>query len=62
MMTQVPALRASGEGAVCRGLPRWRARQRALPVPEKLALTARMISVTHELERIKSLCKRSLTS
>ena len=54
------AERSTIQESVCRGMPRWRARQKALHIAEKLALIARMISERRELERIKSLCKRSL--
>ena len=43
-------------------MPEWRARQRSLPVTEKLELIGRFIKETRELERIKQQCKKSAMS
>lgn len=45
-----------------RGMPGWLAKQRSLPVAEKLELIGRFIKETRELERIKQQCKQSVTS
>ena len=45
-----------------RGMPRWRERQRVLPLAEKVELIDRMILETRELESIKKACKLSATS
>ena len=44
-----------------RGMPRWRERQRNLPLSEKVELIGRMIQETRELEAIKKACKLSAT-
>jgi len=45
-----------------RGMPHWRARQRSLPVAEKIALLGRFIQETRQLERLKNQCKLSVIS
>lgn len=40
-----------------RGMPRWRQRQRSLPVAEKIELIGKFILETRQLERIKKSCK-----
>ena len=45
-----------------RGMPRWREKQRTLPIGEKVALLGRVILETRELEAIKKACKPSATS
>jgi hypothetical protein len=44
------------------GMPRWRQRQRDLPVAEKVELLGRFIQETRRLEGIKKSCKPSVTS
>lgn len=45
-----------------RGMPRWRQRQRELPVAEKIALIGKLILETRGLERIKKSCRLSAIS
>lgn len=45
-----------------RGMPRWREKQRSLPLAEKVALIGQMIQETRKLEAIKKACKPSATS
>ena len=45
-----------------RGMPRWRERQRQLPVGEKIEMIGRFILETRRLEGIKQACKKSATS
>lgn len=45
-----------------RGLPRWRGKQRALPVGEKIELIGQFIQETRQLEIVKKACKLSATS
>jgi hypothetical protein len=45
-----------------RGMPRWREKQRCLPLAEKVALIGQMIQETRKLETIKKACKPSATS
>ncbi len=45
-----------------RGMPRWRQRQRDLPVAEKIELLGRFIQETRQLEAVKKSCMPSLTS
>jgi hypothetical protein len=55
----------SGEGTLLDeaefrpGMPRWRERQRLLPVAQKVELIGRFILETRQLERVKKACKRS---
>jgi hypothetical protein len=54
-----------GEGALLDeagfrpGMPRWRERQRSLPVAQKVELIGKFILETRQLERVKRSCKRS---
>jgi len=43
-------------------MPRWRARQRALSVAEKLEQIGRFILETRRMEQVKKACKPSVTS
>ena len=45
-----------------RGMPRWREKQRALPIGEKVALLGQVILETRKLEAINKACKPSATS
>jgi hypothetical protein len=45
-----------------RGMPRWREKQRSLPIGEKVALLGQVILETRKLEAIKKACKPSATS
>lgn len=45
-----------------RGMPRWREKQRSLPIGEKVALLGQTILETRKLEAIKKACKPSATS
>ena len=45
-----------------RGMPRWREKQRSLPLAEKVAIIGQMIQETRKLEAIKKACKPSATS
>lgn len=45
-----------------RGMPRWREKQRALSIREKVDLIGRLIQETRQLEEIKKTCKPSATS
>jgi hypothetical protein len=45
-----------------RGMPRWRERQRTLPIREKVDLIGRLIQETRHLEAIKKTWKPSVTS
>jgi hypothetical protein len=42
-------------------MPNWRARQRNLPIAEKIELLGRFIQQTRNLESIKKSCKPSAT-
>lgn len=44
-----------------RGMPRWREKQRNLPVGEKVALLGQVILETRKLEAFKKACKPSAT-
>jgi hypothetical protein len=44
------------------GMPRWRAKQRAMPIGEKLELIGKFILETRRLEQLKKACKPSVTS
>ncbi len=44
-----------------RGMPRWRERQRLLPIAEKIRLIGQCVLETRELERIKAKWKQSAT-
>ncbi len=44
-----------------RGMPNWRAKQRNLPISEKIELLGRFIQETRNLEAIKKSCKLSAT-
>jgi hypothetical protein len=44
-----------------RGMPRWREKQRALSIGEKVDLIGRLIQETRQLEAIKKTCKPSVT-
>jgi hypothetical protein len=43
-------------------MPRWRAKQRAMPIGEKLDLIGKFILETRRLEQLKKACKPSVTS
>ncbi len=43
-------------------MPRWREKQRCLPLAEKIALLGQVIHETHELEALKKACKPSAMS
>jgi len=43
-------------------MPRWREKQRSLPIGEKVALLGQTILETRKLEAIKKACKPSATS
>ncbi|MGL4401570.1 MAG: hypothetical protein ACRCXD_17040 [Luteolibacter sp.] len=45
-----------------RGMPRWREKQRSLPIQEKVALIGQLILETRQLESLKKACKPSVTS
>lgn len=45
-----------------RGMPRWREKQRALSIRDKVDLIGRLIQETRQLEAIKKTCKPSATS
>jgi len=45
-----------------RGLPRWRDKQRSLPVGKKIELIGRFIQETRQLVLVKKSCKLSATS
>jgi hypothetical protein len=45
-----------------RGMPRWRQRQRDLPIADKIELLGRFIQQTRQFEAIKKSCKLSATS
>jgi hypothetical protein len=45
-----------------RGMDRWREKQRALPVGEKIELIGRFIQETRQLEVLKKPCKPSAMS
>jgi hypothetical protein len=45
-----------------RGMPRWRDKQRALPIGEKVELIGRFILETRQLELVKKSCKLSAIS
>jgi hypothetical protein len=47
------------EPAKTRGMPKWRERQRSLPVGQKIELIGRFILETRQLERLKRSCKQS---
>jgi hypothetical protein len=49
-------------GNLQRGMPRWRQRQREMPVAEKIQAIGRFILETRELERIKRKCRKSAIS
>jgi hypothetical protein len=44
-----------------RGMPRWREKQRCLPLAEKVERIGQMIQETRKLEAIKKACKPSAT-
>lgn len=44
-----------------RAMPRWRAKQRALPVREKIGLLGQVIIETRHLESVKKSCKQFAT-
>ena len=46
-----------GGSEFCRGMPRWRERQRSLPIAEKIELIGKFILETRQLERVKKSCK-----
>ena len=43
-------------------MPRWRERQRSLPVGEKVELIGKLILQTRQFERLKASCKLSAMS
>ncbi len=43
-------------------MPRWREKQRNMPIQEKVALIGQLILETRQLESIKKACKPSVTS
>jgi hypothetical protein len=43
-------------------MPRWREKQRSMPIREKVALIGQMILETRQLEALKKACKPSVTS
>jgi hypothetical protein len=45
-----------------RGMPQWRAAQRAMPIATKMELIGRFIRETRKLESIKKSCTKSVTS
>jgi hypothetical protein len=45
-----------------RGMPQWRAAQRAMPIATKIELIGRFIRETRKLESIKKTCMKSVTS
>jgi hypothetical protein len=45
-----------------RGMPRWREKQRALPVALKIEKIGQFIQETRQLEKFKKSCKLSATS
>lgn len=45
-----------------RGMPRWREKQRSLPVGEKVELIGKFIQETRQLELLKKSCKPSAMS
>jgi hypothetical protein len=45
-----------------RGMPRWRAKQRSLPVGEKIELLGKFIQETRQFDVLKKLCKPSAMS
>lgn len=45
-----------------RGMPRWREKQRNLPLRDKVAVIGQLILETRQLEAIKKACKPSATS
>ncbi len=51
-----------GASLTSRGMPRWRERQRELPVGEKLELIGKFIQETRQLEILKKSCKPSVMS
>ena len=56
------AATVTGESGFSRGMPRWRERQRSLPVADKVELIGRFILETRELERVKKSCRPFATS
>lgn len=45
-----------------RGMPKWREKQRSLPIGEKIELIGRFIQETRQLELVKKSCKPSAMS
>ena len=45
-----------------RGMPRWREKERALPVALKIERIGQFIQETRQLEKLKKSCKPSATS
>jgi hypothetical protein len=43
-------------------MPRWREKQRSMPIRDKVALIGQMILETRQLETLKKACKPSVTS
>jgi hypothetical protein len=64
MNQQQPIERTSNNpeiATIVRGMPRWRGKQRSLPVGEKIELIGRFIRETRQLELFKKSCKLSAT-
>jgi hypothetical protein len=45
-----------------RGMPLWRKRQRAMPLPKKIRLIGQFVLETRRLEILKKQCKKSVMS
>jgi hypothetical protein len=55
-------MESDGLPEIQRGMPRWRERQRTLPLREKVHLIGRLIQETRQFEAIKKTWKPSATS